>query len=139
MKWNNTSRVKQILQCQKPFANTSTSAQSFMSSETLFLVSKCKIMTCSLAKSQIGYSEFCKYEGDVYNGTLTKIYGTLLVTLKVMANILMRKNMKVKMKIIQTTYWNNWFLSLFVNVNKKKACIIKATPFAYFGVFLVIF
>ena len=48
-------------------------------------------MACSFPKSQIGCSQFCKCEGDC------EINGTLMVALKAMKNILMRKNMEVKM------------------------------------------
>ena len=41
----------------------------------LFFVSKCRIMACSCAKSQIGCSELCNCEGDSWN--IWKICGNI--------------------------------------------------------------
>ena len=38
---------------------------------------------------------------------IAEIYESLVVTLKMTTNILMRKNIQVKMKMTQTIYWNN--------------------------------
>ena len=38
---------------------------------------------------------------------IAEIYDSLVVTLKMITNILMRKNIQVNMKMTQTIYWNN--------------------------------